>query len=334
MIEMLPSLNLDDISFLDMLPFERHVLKGSLHSLNDRKFVQRAVSVVSMPWDLATNRILADVASQTKSANHEDLAARVVVLASTTWKRIMSQSASKFDTILDEALRQAITDVKAVPTEKTVAMRRKLRIIAAGWFKGWGDTLIERRLVPLLAEKLSDLPSGARSGDVSDVVRESLSVVPRAMGDLMQPLVRTLISLGILAAQEESDGKFASGDLKPLLRPPIHQALPMTVIPPRLKPERVTKQTGLIFSIVPLPDACPICVEIARRGPFSTERALQRIDELADMAGTLDIVNGLVDSSSFVTLDDVKGVPREELERRGILVPPWHFSCRCGIELG
>jgi hypothetical protein len=325
MIEPLPSL--DDLSFLDVLPFTQHVLKGSLHVLDDKKSVQRAVSVVSMPWGLATSRILADVSSQMKGASREDLAARVVSLGAVAWKRIMSQSADKFDRILDDALRHALTDVQPVATERTVSMRRKLRIIAAGWFKGWGETLIERRLVPLLAEKLAALPASAKNGNVADAVRESLAVVPRAMGDLMQPLVRTLISLGILAAQEEGGGKEASRDLKPLLRPPIHQVLPMRVVPPRSKPERVTKQTALIYSINPLPDACPICVEIARRGPFSTWRALERIDELAEMAGTEDIVNGLVDSSSFVELEDVKGKSRDELERQGIMVPPFHFSC-------
>lgn len=328
MIEPLPSL--DDLSFLDVLPFTQHVLKGSLHVLDDKKSVQRAVSVVSMPWGLATSRILADVSSQMKGASREDLAARVVSLGAVAWKRIMSQSADKFDRILDDALRHALTDVQPVATERTVSMRRKLRIIAAGWFKGWGETLIERRLVPLLAEKLAALPASAKNGNVADAVRESLAVVPRAMGDLMQPIVRTLISLGILAAQEEGGGKEASRDLKPLLRPPIHQVLPMRVVPPRSKPERVTKQTALIYSINPLPDACPICVEIARRGPFSTWRALERIDELAEMAGTEDIVNGLVDASSFVTLEEVGGKSREELERRGIILPPFHHQCFTG----
>ena len=310
------------------------VEKGSLHVLDDKRIVQRAVSVVSMPWSMVTNRILSDVSPQIKSVSHEDLAERVVSLASVAWKRIMTQSADRFDRLLDEALRRAITDVKPVPTEGTIAMRRKLRRIATGWFQGWGNTLIERRLVPLLAEKLSKVSENPRNGDVVDAVRESLMIVPKAMGDLMQPLVRTLISLGILSAQgEDGAGKSTSGDLKTLFKPASRPILPVTVIPPRSKPERVTKQRELIYDFVTLPDACPICVEVAKRGPFSTWRAIERLDELADMAGTEDIVNGIVDVSSFVTLEQVKGLPREELERQGIIIPPLHFSCRCGLTL-
>jgi hypothetical protein len=277
-----------------------HVEKNGLHLLNDKKFVQRGVAAIEFRWRLAQQLIISKVVRQGRVRPDPEW---IVQKARIQWQRIFAMEQEKIERILGEAIRQGRMDVNAAPSLRMTAIRKRLQVLADEWLTEWGRSLIDRRVEPLIREKIQALPDKPTWKQITLALQEALGVVPHAMADLLQPLTRTLLSFAILTT-------------------------PSVTIENRLR----RKDDAERYVIVALPDACPICTNIANSGSFQLESALDRLDDVMGVIENEDVLQGIRDSSSFAKIEDVEGKSSGELANQGTVVPPFHFGCRCGLE--
>jgi len=73
---------------------------------------------------------------------------------------------------------------------------------------------------------------------------------------------------------------------------------------------------------------CPICSEMNGKS-FTVEMA----GEMADDELSADTPDEVKEAHPFVDLADVKGLDSEELASKGIIMPPFHFKCRCNVDI-
>lgn len=198
----------------------------------------------------------------------------------------------------------------------------ELTALAEAWLDRYGPTMFDRRFERLVEQ----------ADDDAQVVA-IVSGMPAAFEQVLQPLVRRLLSFGAIAqAAEVAKGGWLMRQVawkypkdQPLRLPPKDQSLGQMRYAIVLADDEAGSKTGK--------PVCAVCAYLADVGTFRLADAVQQLDAFLEEAGDGFGERGVDELSPFPRIGEIDGLGVRELTALGIMLPPFHGECRCGIAL-
>jgi hypothetical protein len=93
----------------------------------------------------------------------------------------------------------------------------------------------------------------------------------------------------------------------------------------------VTGNTRYRWQTVGDEKVCPLCEYLEGVGSFRLSDAMSQFDNFVSAAEDGILEDALVEAAPFMRLEEIDGLNTRELTALGLIVPPAHPRCRCGI---
>jgi len=112
---------------------------------------------------------------------------------------------------------------------------------------------------------------------------------------------------------------------RPMRLPPEDLSLGQTYYTILLADDEIGSDTGT--------PSCAVCNALADAGSFALRDAVMQLDQFLEAAGKpgdMD-VERIGELAPFPSADEIENMGITELTQSGIMLPPFHPNCRCGI---